>query len=416
MIFWRILSESFQFALHALVVNKLRTLLSLLGVTIGILTMVSVFTVFDSLENSIRGSVQQLGSSVIYVQKWPWGGGEGGDYPWWKYYQRPEPNPQELEVLRRKMTKAEALSYFFTLSQTLKFKLNSVEGVTVNSVSDQYFKITEYDLEKGRLFNSNDHRSGKPVIVLGHDVAQGLFPMGNALGKETTILGRRLRIIGVLKKQGQSLVGANADASAFVPVNYLARLMSLNNQNNSSIMAKAASEEQMPALRDELTGALRSIRRIKPKDEDNFALNEISVISSGLDTMFSIIGIAGSVIAGFSILVGGFGIANIMFVSVKERTNQIGIQKSLGAKSYFILTQFLAESVFLCLLGGAVGIAIVAILVPPLSKAWDFEVNLTIVNMVRGLGISVLIGVLSGFIPAFQASRLNPVEAIRQGV
>ncbi len=415
MIFFRILTESFHFAIHALVVNKLRTLLSLLGVTIGILTMVSVFTVFDSLENSIRGSVQELGSSVIYVQKWPWGGGEDGSYPWWKYYQRPEPVPREMEMLRKKLDKAENLAFTFNLNQTVKFKRNSVENVTVNCVSNGYFKITEYDLDQGRLFSETEYRSGVPVIVLGFDVAEGLFPAGRALGKEVSIFGRRLRVIGVISKQGQSLVGENADVSAFVPVNFVGRLMSLRNQNNAAIMVKAAREEDIPALRDELTGALRGIRRIKPRDENDFALNEVSVISEGLDAMFSVIGIAGSVIAGFSILVGGFGIANIMFVSVKERTNQIGIQKSLGAKKHFILTQFLAESVFLCLIGGAIGIAIVALLIPPLSSSWDFEVNLTFLNVIRGLLISAIIGVVSGFIPAYQASRLDPVEAIRQG-
>jgi putative ABC transport system permease protein len=219
----------------------------------------------------------------------------------------------------------------------------------------------------------------------------------------------------VIEKQGQSLIGGDIDAAAYLPVNYVGKLMSLKNQNGAKIIAKAQSEEAMLALRDELESAMRGIRRIKPRDDNNFALNEVSVISNGLDSMFSAIGIAGSVIAGFSILVGGFGIANIMFVSVHERTNQIGIQKSLGAKSHFILTQFLAESVFLCLIGGIIGIAIVGVVVPPLSSSWGFEVDLSFSNIILGLAISAVIGILSGFIPAFMAARLNPVEAIRQG-
>jgi len=414
-IFFRILSESFQFALHALVVNKLRTILSLLGVTIGILTMVSVFTIFDSLEKSVRGSVESLGTNVVYVQKWPWGVGDGGDYPWWKYYQRPQPTPSEMHRLEKKLRYAENIAFAFNLSQTLKFERNSVEAVTVNSVSYQYFSIWDYELFAGRFVSDAEFRSGIPVIVLGYEVAQGLFPSGGAIGKKVNILGRKLKVIGIVKKQGQSLVGSDVDASAFVPVNYVGRLMSLKNQNGALIMVRASSEKAMAALRDELEGAMRAIRRIKPKADNDFALNEVSIISNGLDSLFSIIGIAGGVIAGFSILVGGFGIANIMFVSVRERTNQIGIQKSLGAKSHFILSQFLAESVVLCLIGGALGIVIVGLAAPPLSSSFDFEVSLSFKNILLGLGISGVIGILSGFIPAFMAAKLNPVEAIRQG-
>lgn len=413
MIFFRILKESFQFAIHALTVNKLRTFLSLIGVTIGILTIVSVFTVFDSLERSIRGSVQELGSNVIYVQKWPWGG--GGEYPWWKYYQRPEPGYDEMEKLQKRLSTASHVAFAFGTRQTIKFRRNAVEDLTVNIVSHDYNEIWQYGLDDGRFFSEIESRRGVPVIILGKDVAEGLFPGGDPIGKIVQILGRRLRVIGVIEKQGSSLVGQDIDETVFVPANYVRSLMSLRNQGGAIIMVQAKHGVELAALRDELEGAMRSIRRLKPKAENNFALNEISIISNSLDGLFSVIGIAGSIIAGFSILVGGFGIANIMFVSVRERTNQIGIQMSLGAKSYFILMQFLLEAVMLCLLGGAIGIIIVAILIPIFTSGFDFEVSLSMANILLGLTISLIIGVVSGFIPALMASQLNPVEAIRQG-
>lgn len=412
MIFFRILKESFQFAIHALTVNKLRTFLSLLGVTIGILTIVAVFTVFDSLEKSIRGSVEELGSNVIYVQKWPWGG--GGEYAWWKYYQRPEPSYDEMEKLQRRLKNAGNVAFAFGVNQTVKFRRNSVENVAVTIVSHDYNEIWQYGLEHGRFFSEIESRRGVPVVILGKDVAEGLFPTGDPLGKEIQILGRRLRIIGITEKQGSSLVGQDIDETVFVPVNYVRSLMSLKNQNGAIIMAKAKEGVELSALRDEMEGAMRSIRRLKPKADNDFALNEISIISNSLDGLFRVVGIAGAVIAGFSILVGGFGIANIMFVSVRERTNQIGIQMSLGAKRHFILLQFLLEAIILCLVGGLVGIGIVAILLN-FTGSFPFEVVMSFSNIMLGVSISLIIGVVSGFIPALMASRLDPVDAIRQG-
>lgn len=413
MIFLRILGESFQFAWHALKVNKLRTILSLLGVTIGILTIVAVFTVFDSLERSIRSSVQDLGSNVIYVQKWPWGG--GGEYPWWEYLSRPEPRYQELEALKDRVDKAQYMAYAFGNQQDVQYRRNAVEDATIFSVSYDYNRIWQHNLKQGRYFSLTEAQRGVPVAVLGAEVARGLFPGGNPLGREIRVMGRKVRVIGVFEKQGQSLVGNSMDGNIVVPVNFTRQLRSAEEQNNALIMVQARPEVSMTALRDELEGSMRAIRRLQPRAENNFALNEISMITSSLDSLFGVIGIAGTVIGGFSVLVGAFGIANIMFVSVRERTNQIGIQKSLGAKRYFILLQFLLESVLLCLVGGAVGIGLVAVLVPQLGQEWDFDIQLSLYNVLQGLGIAFFTGIIAGFLPALQASRLDPVEAIRRG-
>lgn len=414
MIFLRIFKESLYFAIHALKVNKLRTLLSLLGVTIGILTIIAVFTAVDSLERNIRESVSSLGSEVIYIQKMPWGGGDG-EYEWWKYFQRPEPSYREMQSLEKKVSSAGDFAYAYSFRSTVKYRGNSVDDATILPVSHQYQDIWDYDLAEGRYFSPIESKSGAPIAVLGWDVAQGLFGVNTALGKEITLLGRKLRVVGVYSKQGQGLIGGSTDEMILLPVNFTRTLMNVNNQNGAFIMAIAAPGVEVERLRDDLRGAMRSIRKLKPRADDNFALNEISVLSSGLDILFGVLGMAGAIIGGFSVLVGGFGIANIMFVSVKERTNQIGIQKSLGAKNIFILLQFLLESVLLCLIGGIIGLFMVYLLFLGLGMMIEFEMSLSITNIIQGISISVIIGIISGFVPAWQASRLNPVDAIRSG-
>ncbi|PTM05201.1 MAG: ABC transporter [Bacteroidetes bacterium] len=416
MVYLRILKESLFFALHALKVNRLRTALSLLGVTIGILTIVAVFTMVDSLERNIRSSVESLGSDVVYVQKWPWGG--SGEYKWWTFYQRPEPTYYEMEKLERRLSTVQDIAYLFGINQTLKYGLNSVEAVNVLSVSHAYNDIWKFEIKEGRYFSELESRKGNGVAILGFDVAEGLYGNINPIGRSFSVLGRKLKVIGVLAKQGKSLIGNDMDGSILIPVEYVGNIMSLNDMNGSTIIASTKPGVEMAAMKDEITGAMRALRRLKPKAVDNFALNEISMISNNLDTFFTIIGLAGAVIGGFSILVGGFGIANIMFVSVKERTNQIGIQMSMGAKRIFILLQFLLESVILCLLGGGLGIALVGLMVyllPILISDFDFEIAMSFGNIMQGIVISVLIGLISGFVPAYMASRLNPVDAIRAG-
>ncbi|MDQ3190160.1 MAG: ABC transporter permease [Bacteroidota bacterium] len=412
MLYLKLLSESVLFAIHALVANKLRTFLSLLGITIGIFAIISVFTMVDSLEKKIRDSVSSLGDNVIFVQKWPWT--FGSDYPWWKYWQRPVPSVKELQEIQRRGNLIDAATFLASVKKTISFENSNVENVEVLAVSHDYYKVKSFELQDGRYFTETESSGGKNIAILGSTVAENLFFNKNPIGKFIKIAGQKSMVIGIFQKEGESMFGESMDNQVIVPVNYGRNFIDIRDEStNPFIMVKAINGVGNEQLKDELTGIMRSLRKIKPKMEDDFALNETSLISNGFDQLFGLINFAGGIIGFFSIIVGGFGIANIMFVSVKERTNIIGIQKSLGAKNSFILFQFLAEAVILCLIGGIAGLAIIFSGTVLFNLFLDMGISLTLKNIFIGLGISASIGLISGIIPAYFASRMDPVEAIR---
>lgn len=404
--------ESFYMALSAMLANKLRTFLSLLGISIGILSIISVFTVVDGMKDYVRNSVQSLGDRIIYVGKWPWE--FGGNYPWWKYWQRPVPNVEEARDLKRQLKNAEAVAFVAGTRRTVTFMSNSVQNVDVKCVSHEWEMVRDFELNEGRYFSSAESAGGRPVGVIGIAIKQALFGDLSPIGKFIKVNGRKIMIIGVFEKDGESIFGNNKDNYLVIPVNFARNLYNLRKDNlDPMILIKSANGISNEMLKDEITGQLRAIRHLKPLEEENFALNETSLISKGFEGLFVLLNIAGIIIGGFSVLVGGFGIANIMFVSVRERTNQIGIQKSLGSKNYFILFQFLFEAVFLCLVGGIIGLAVVFLIVISANHLLDMSMSLTFMNILRGLFISSLIGLIAGIIPAYMASKLDPVEAIR---
>jgi len=413
MILFRLVSESFRFAWHALVNNKLRTFLSLLGVTIGILAVITVFTIVDSLEKNVRDSINKLGSDVIYIQKWPWTSSDDGEYRWWDYYRRPEVKLSEMKQLNSKSKKAQAISFMNSANRTLKKGNNNIEGVEVMAVSYDWKSIRNFELLAGRYFTEQEIESGKNHVILGYNVAQALLNDLQSVGQTIKIKGQKAKVIGIFSLEGEDITGNSLDVAAVVPITFGQRLMN-KSSSNPTLIAKAKKGISNDELRYELSGIMRSIRRLKPTMADNFAMNEISLISNQLDGLFSVIGLAGWIIGGFSILVGGFGIANIMFVSVKERTKLIGIQKSLGAKNNFILFQFLFESIFLCLIGGVLGLLLVFLLTQIINNVTSFVIDLSLENIILGLSVSAIIGVVSGIVPAHSASKLDPVEAIRR--
>ena len=404
--------ESLIFAWQSLTANKLRSFLSLLGITIGIFAIIFVFTIVDSLENNIRGSVQSLGNNVVFVQKWPWS--FESDYPWWKYMNRPTPKYYELDELQKKCKSTEAIAYRMGKRKTIKYKSSSVSNAIVGGISYEFYKIKNFELTDGRYFTQAEIDAGYRVCVVGAEIARGLFPNEDPIGKVIKIAGNNAAIIGIIKKEGESMLGPSFDYQVIIPFNFARVMMDPKAENaDPMIYCKAKAGVTNAQMMDELTGILRGIRKLKPMADVNFALNETSLLSKGFDEFFDVLGTAGWIIGGFSILVGGFGIANIMFVSVRERTSLIGIQKSLGAKNLFILFQFLSESVILSTVGGCFGLLLTWLIMVLGRGSIDMEITLTGTNVILGFTISILIGVISGFIPAYSASQLDPVEAIR---
>ena len=418
MIVIQLIFESFRFAWNALKMNLLRTVLSLLGVTIGIFTIIAVFTLVDSLEKNIKDSLSFLGSGVIYVDKWPFTADASGEYRWWDFWKRPNPSYREYRMMEEQLDNYSEIAIFAGANTTIKHKNNSVSDINVIGGSYGYGNLFEMDLEKGRYFNMVEVESGRNVAIIGHKVAETLFPNNSdPVGEQIKVKNLKYRVIGVIKEEGESFMGFDSkDEHCIIPYNAFRKLYTTGtghwNERGSNIGLKGRDNDiGLVELESEVTGLLRNMRGLKPKEKDNFALNRPEAIANVLSGVFDVLGIAGWVIGGFSILIGGFGIANIMFVSVKERTNIIGIQKSLGAKNYFILFQFLFEAVFLSCIGAGVGLIMVFFVTfIPLGS---LEVTLTFKNIVLGIGVASTIGVVSGIIPAALAARLDPVIAIR---
>jgi putative ABC transport system permease protein len=412
MILFKLLRESFVFAYTSVMGNKLRTLLSLLGITIGIFAIISVFTILDSLERNIRDSISSLGDDVVYVQKWPWT--FGPDYPWWVYMRRPVPDLRDYNEILRRARLAEGVVFSVSTGGLVRYGSTYLENIGIWANSHDFQTIRHFELQKGRYFSPYESTAGRNLAILGNDIAINLFGNDEPVGKEIQVSGRKVTVIGVAQREGSNMIGGGSlDEMILLPLNYARTIVNIRSDRlNPMIMVKALPDVATQEMIDELRFVLRSSRRLKPTVDDNFSLNQASMISQGLDGIFVMINLVGWIIGGFSILVGGFGIANIMFVSVKERTNIIGIQKSLGAKNYFILLQFLYESVLLAVVGGALGLILIFAGTVLVSTFSEFTITLTIKNIGLGLFVSAIIGVIAGYAPAYSASRLNPVEAI----
>ncbi|MCE1199074.1 MAG: ABC transporter permease [Marinilabiliales bacterium] len=413
MLFIRLFLESFRFAYNSLVVNPLRTFLSLLGITIGIFCIISVFTIIDSLERSIRNSMEKLGSNVIYIQKWPWAPPPGEtDYPWWKYLNRPVPTLQEAEEIQRRSNLAQTVLYNYGFSRTVQFGNNKAENVTIIGSTAGITETWGLKIAMGRPLSDEEMDGINNVGMMGAELANQLFPGSSPVGNNIKIQGFTVFIVGVFEKMGEDMFGTSMDNRVLIPAKFAGRMVDPRMDIGQSIIVKGKSDITAARMVEELEGIMRSIRRIKPADENDFAVNEVSLISGQLDGIFSVLHLAGWIIGGFSILVGGFGIANIMFVSVKERTKIIGIQKAMGAKNRFILLEFLFEATILSLIGGLIGLLIIYGGTILAKATFDYEFVLTIWNILLGLVISITIGLIAGLVPARSASKLDPVTAM----
>jgi putative ABC transport system permease protein len=411
----RLLKESFSFALNALRNNKLRTLLSLLGVTIGIFSIIAVLAAVDSMDKKIKEDLSDMDMNTVYLMRFSFGPSE---IPRWKRDQFPNVTFEEFEHIKRNVNGVDKISFnLFTRNENIKYESKTVNSIRVKPSTEDFFDIEPLKIEQGRLFNAAESNSGSPVIVIGSEVATGLFENADPIGKKVRLYGQKFTVIGVLKKQGQNTFGDSSDVAVFFPVNFLRRLYGDNNDMlTPAILIKPEKGIDIEEFKAELSQKLRVHRGVKTGEIDNFFMNVLSGFTDFIDNIVGQMNAIGWGISAFSLLVGGFGIANIMFVSVKERTNLIGIQKALGAKNKFILFQFLFEAIILSLIGGLIGMFLVWIIAIVLSNTLDFEFVLSASNMLLGSGLAAFIGLVAGIIPAISASKLDPVEAIRSGM
>ncbi|HIR95093.1 MAG TPA: ABC transporter permease [Candidatus Coprenecus stercorigallinarum] len=411
-----LVAESASFAFFSIRSDKLRTFLSLFGVTVGIFSIVAVFCAVDSLKANIMEGVQSFGSDIVYIDRFPMAQEEGEDgepLQWWDYLQRPEITEENFEYVARNAALAENVVYVIMGNGNASYRRNNYSNAFLVITTDGLENVMSYSLAEGRDFSQMEIRGGSNVAILGYNVAQELFGDSYPVGKKVKVKGGSATVVGVLEKQGESMVSiVNTDDAVILPLQF-GKTVLASAWGSGMMMAAPAEGVSRDAFIDELRLLLRSCRGLSPSERDDFAINEMTFLLDMLDSVFRGISKAGWIIGAFSLIIGGFGIANIMFVSVQERMNQIGIQKALGAKRYVILTQFMVEASFLSLAGGLVGILLVFLISIPVNAVSEyFTITLSPDNAIAGMLIAVVLGILSGLIPAWKAATVDPVRAI----
>lgn len=409
-----IVGSSFKMALQELWKNKLRTFLSLFGITIGIFCIIGVLATVNSLEQNIQNEVKSLGTNTIYIDKWDYSAGGGPNYPWWKYVNRPAPKYQEVRFIRENTPSAAYVGFLLQAISDVDYRGSTLSNVKVYGANEDFEKIQDLVVNQGRYLAPSDFDRGTPTAVIGFSVAEKLFgEPSRALDKHLDIRGKKVQITGVIIKQGKQMIGGwEFDEAVILPYRFARTIMN-EEKADPLIMVQGKTGINSKALKDELTGTMRALRKIPPTRDENFTLNDINDFSTAISSVFSSLNIGGWAIAALSLIVGMFGVANIMFVTVRERTGQIGLKKAVGAKNRVILAEFLLESAFLCIIGGMIGLLLVFLLTQVLSSALAFPVFISTSNMLLAIFICIFVGVLAGYIPARQAARMDPVVAIR---
>lgn len=408
----KLVYESIRLAFQELISNKLRSVLSLSGISIGIFCIITIFTGVDFLNSSINNSIKELGQEVIYIQKFPWSMGEE-EYPWWTYLKRPAIDYESYRFLNNQLETASSVCYLADYqSSTVKSEKNSASDVSILGVTPSFGETLAVKVSTGRFITEADNKGSK-VAVIGSNVAKELFQEANPIGQYFRLQGKRFRVIGVVKDSDNLIKMISFENDILIPHETGRTMYKITDNSEQWVAAKAKDGLTVEAMKDEVRGAMRSSRKLHPTKDDNFAVNRITMILDAIASLNNGMRIAGFFLGIFSLLIGGFGVANIMFVSVRERTKYIGIKKAIGAPRIFILLEFLIESVVLCVIGSVMGLLGVFALVLVVSSVANLEFVLSAQNIILGISISVIIGVVSGFIPALQAARMNPVKAIR---
>jgi putative ABC transport system permease protein len=409
-----ILSSSFKMALQELGKNKLRTFLSLFGVTIGIFCIIGVLATVSSLQQNIQTEINSLGTNTIYIDKWDYAAGGGPDYPWWKYVNRPEPKYEEIAQIESRTPTAKQVAFVINATADVESEDNVLKNVRLYGITEQFPSIQPIEITFGRSLTGSEFDAGINNVLIGNEIAEKLFGTPErAVNKMLTVRAKKTLIVGVIKKQGNQIIGGWQFDQSVVMVYRFARTLMDERASDPLILVQGKDNINSKVLKDDLRGTMRSIHKLSPMQDDNFALNDINDFSDALGKAFVSINIGGWAIGALSFIVGIFGVANIMFVTVKERTAQIGLKKAIGAKSGVILSEFLAESAFLCIIGGIIGLLLVFVLTKIVTTFFHFPIFLSAGIIALAIGICIAAGIIAGIIPASQAARMNPVVAIR---
>ena len=406
-----IIYNSLKLTFQELRVNKLRTALSLTGVAFGIFCIIGVLATVNSLERNIQNEVKSLGSNTIYIDKWDYSGGP--DQPIWKFRARPVAKYEEVDMVKQRSVLLDDMSFLMQTGSSISHKDDLLQNSSVYGIIESQMTIQPLSFDQGRFFSASEFNAGSNVCLIGFTNAETLFgSTERALGKQIDIKGKKVTIVGVIKKEGTNFIGWNYDNCVMLPYKFCKQIFD-EAFTNPILIAKGKDGVTAAALMDELKGIMRQIRRLSPTQEDNFSLNSVEAFSKAISQSFVMINVVGSIIGGISLIVGMFGIANIMFVTVRERTGVIGLKKAIGAKKSSILFEFLMEAAVLCIIGGAFGLFFVYILTLILSGPLNFPVYISVPMLVTTLIICITVGILAGIIPAAQAAKMDPVAAIR---
>ena len=406
-----IIASSLRLTLQELKVNKLRTALSLTGIAFGIFCIIGVLATVNSLERNIQNEVKSLGTNTIYIDKWEYSGGP--DRPTWKYRARPTMKYEEVGMIKMRSELLDDISLLLRTGSAISYKNDVIENASVYGITEAQMTVQPINFDLGRFFSTSEFNSGSNVCLIGFANAESLFgTTERALGKEIDVKGKKTTIVGIIKKEGKNFIGWDYDNCIMLPYKYCKQIFN-EEWSNPVLIAKGKEGITPTQMSNELRGIMRQIRRLAPTEEDNFSLNSVEAFSKAISESFVMINVVGAVIGGISLIVGMFGIANIMFVTVKERTPVIGLKKAIGAKKGSILFEFLMEAALLCIIGGAIGLILVYILTLVLSGPLHFPVYISAPMLIATVIICIVVGILAGIIPARRAARMDPVVAIR---
>lgn len=399
--------EGVKIALSALWANKMRATLTTTCIVIGIVSVTAMNTITDGVDRSFDESMDMLGRNVVFVEKWPWG--FGGEYKWWEYRNRREMKLSYAEELRQLVHSASNVSASASRNTSVRFDERTAENVSLNGATANYFQTAGLDIESGRAFNEAEENRGAKVVILGGSVADVLFPNSDPIGKQVRIRGQRFIVIGTLERQGNFLGLEDTDNRMVIPISAYATIYDL--RWGIQLSVQFPSEEMLEDGEYEVIGAMRQIRGLDPLEDDDFAINQAALFEQEFQTMKVAIYGVGIFLTGLALFVGGIGVMNIMFVSVKERTKEIGIRKAVGAKSWEILLQFLIESIVICMLGGLIGVLLSIGVTQLINQIFVAYMNwITVLNAIL---ICTFVGLLFGYLPSSRAAKSDPIESLR---